>query len=104
MGGMADARGQKHFVLVKMNGLGVARGLCGLRWATTSINLGESVTKFDAQMAAFRPALALIEYLLKNQYYQGPMIVLSNTKATVPKFMDTRPGPDQPTILDIAWH
>ena len=99
MGGMADARGQEHCARQDER-----TRSCPRIMRPSLGHHSESVTKFDAQMAAFRPALALIEYLLKNQYYQGPIIVLGNTKATVPKFMDTRPGPDQPTILDIAWH
>ena len=30
--------------------------------------------------------------------------VLNNAKTTVPKFADTRPGPDQPTMLDLRTH
>ena len=30
--------------------------------------------------------------------------VLNNPKTTDPKFADTRPGPDHPTMLDIIWY
>jgi hypothetical protein len=73
-------------------------------WGSVSVNLGETVTKFDAQLAAFRPALALTDDYLKSHQHGGPIYVLNGTKATVAKYADTRPGPDQPTQLDIAWY
>jgi hypothetical protein len=35
------------------------------------LDLGESVTKFDAQLAAYRPALGLAEDSLKSYQHQG---------------------------------
>jgi len=73
-------------------------------WGSTAIGLGESITKFDAQLAAFQPALALIEEFLKDRQHQGPIYIFNNIKATIPKFADTRPGPYQPTTLTILCH
>jgi hypothetical protein len=73
-------------------------------WGSTSINLRESVTKFNAQLAAFRPTLALVDNYLKSYPYEGPVYIFNSTKATVSKYADTRPGPDQPTQLDIVWY
>ena len=72
-------------------------------WRSTAIGLGESVTKFDAQLVAFRPALILAEeFLESHQQYQGAIYIMNNIKATVPKFADSRLGPDQPTMLSIS--
>jgi hypothetical protein len=73
-------------------------------WGSTSINLGESVTKSDAQLAAFRPALALADDYLKSHQHEGSVFIFNSTKATVPRYADARTGPDQPTQLDIAWY
>ena len=73
-------------------------------WGSASINLGESVTKFDTQLAAFRLALALTDDYLKSHQHEGPIFIFNSTKATVAKYADTRPGPDQPNQLDIAWY
>jgi hypothetical protein len=35
------------------------------------LDLGESVTKFDAQLAAYRPALGLAEDSLKSYQHRG---------------------------------
>jgi hypothetical protein len=64
----------------------------------------ELITKFDAQVAAFRPALALTDDYLKSHQHEGPIYIFNSTKATVSKYADTRPGPDQPTQLDITWY
>jgi hypothetical protein len=60
--------------------------------------------KFDAQLAAFRPALALTEDFLKSHQHHGPIYIFNSTKATVLKFADTKSGPDQPIQPDIAWY
>ena len=66
--------GAKSIVLVKMSRLATNSVAFGRR----RMNLGESRSC---------PESWKIQSL-----YQGPIIVLNNTKATVPKFMDSRPG------------
>jgi len=63
-------------------------------WGTTASNLGKMVTKFDAQLAAFYNSLAIAEDFLKS-HHQGPIYIFNSTKATIPKFADARPGPNQ---------
>ena len=41
----------------------------GAVWGATAICLGESITKFDSQLAAFQPALALTGLFLRNENY-----------------------------------
>ena len=74
----------------------------GAVWGTTAICLGESITKFDSQLAAFQPVLTLTGLFLRNENYRGEILILNDTKVTVLKITDTKPGPDQPLILDAA--
>ena len=78
--------------------------LDGVVWGTTVICLGETITKFDAQLAAFQPALALTNLFLWELNYTEEVLILNDTKAAVPKAVDTRPGPDQLSSLDTMWH
>ena len=75
----------------------------GTVWGTTVICLGESIMKFDSQLAAFQLVLTLTGLFLRNKNYRGEILILNDTKATVPKITDTKPGPDQPLILDTVW-
>ena len=75
----------------------------GAVWGATVICLGESITKFNSQLAAFQLALALTSLFLRNENYRGEILILNNIKATVLKITDTKPGLDQPLILDAAW-
>ena len=77
--------------------------LDGVVWGTTAICLGETVIKFDTQLAAFQPALALTNLFLWESNYTREVLILNNTKSAVPKAVDTRPGPDQPSSLDTTW-
>jgi hypothetical protein len=73
-------------------------------WGHAAINLGESVTKYDTQLAAFHPTLALAEDFLKEHQPQGPVYLVNSAKSTIPKFADTRPGPNQPTQLILTQY
>ena len=78
--------------------------LDGAVWGTTVICLGKTVTKFDAQLVAFQPALTLTNLFLQELNYTGEVLILNDIKVAVPKAVDTRPGPDQPSSLDTTWH
>ena len=77
--------------------------LDGAVWGATVICLGKTVMKFNAQLVAFQPALALTNLLLWELNYTGEVLILNDTKAAVLKAVDTRPGPDQPLSLDTTW-
>ena len=68
--------------------------LDGAVWGATAICLGKTVTKFNAQLAAFQPALALTNLFLWESNYTREVLILNNMKVAVPKAVDTRPGPD----------
>ena len=76
----------------------------GVVWGATVICLGETVMKFNAQLAAFQLALALTNLFLWESNYTREVLILNDTKAVVPKAVDTRPGLDQPSSLDTTWH
>jgi hypothetical protein len=62
-------------------------------WEHTLITLRESITKLNAQLAAFQPALTLAKDYLRE--HQSQIIyILNSAKLAVPKFMNTRPGPN----------
>jgi hypothetical protein len=79
-----------------------ARGATGA--LTSKATLGESVTKFDAQYYAFFPAIVLLNNYLKEHHHAGLIYIINSAKATIQRYSDTRPGPNQPTALDISWY
>ena len=74
-----------------------------IAWGSSVTCLGETVTEFDSQLAAFQPALSLAELFLKSNNHHSHILILNDTKVTVSKITDTRPGPDQPTTLETTW-
>ena len=74
-----------------------------IAWGLSMTCLGKTVTKFNSQLAAFQPALSLMELFLKINNHHGHILILNDTKAMVSKITDTRPGPDQPTTLETMW-
>ena len=44
-----------------------------------------------------------MELFLKSNNHHSHILILNDTKATVSKIMDTRPGPNQPTTLETMW-
>ncbi len=75
-----------------------------ITWGNTLRNLGEMVTKFDAQLSAFQLALALTEDYLNEHQPPGLVYILNSAKHVIMSFVDTRPGPNQPAQLALVQY